>query len=111
MEPVTLDERMRWSYFREEIDGALQAKTLNDAFSGLTGLKHSVHYLPYKDERHRRDAYLCLETAGNHLNACETGGRTHPNYWRSELSKALSDIPTYAGRLEETPPMPIIDPL
>jgi hypothetical protein len=107
---VTPDERIRWFYFAEEIDETLQAQTLDEAFSGLTGLRHSVYYLPYKDDRHEFDANVCLDAAENHIIACETDGRTHPKYWRDELAKELSEIPKYAGRPDETPPPPILDP-
>lgn len=109
VESPTLDERIQWSNFQDAIDETLQVQTLDDASQALTGLRHFVSYLPYKDERHERDANFCLATAENHLLACHTQGRTHPNHWRAELTEALATIPRYAGRLDNTPPPPIID--
>ncbi len=106
---MTIDERIRWSYFHEEVDEASQVQTLDDAFQALRGIRHSVNYLPYKIERHRRDANGCLDTAADHLSACNVQRRDHPSYWRAELTKALKEIPKEAGRLDNTPPPPIID--
>ncbi len=110
MEPMTLDEHIQWSNFYDVVDKTLQAQTLEDALSALTGLRYVVNHLPYKDERHEHDANFWLDTAENHLVACQTNGRTHPNYWRDKLSNALASIPRYARRLDKTPPPPIIDP-
>lgn len=109
VEPLTPHERMRWSYFHEEVDEASQVQTLDEAFAALMGLRHSVNYLPYKIERHRRDANGCLDTAESHLSACHVQRREHPSYWRAELTKALREIPKEALRLDNTPPPPTID--
>jgi hypothetical protein len=106
---MTIDERIRWSYFHEEVDEASKVQTIDDAFRALMGIRHSVHYLPYKIERHRRHAYYCLDTAENHLTACHVQRRDHPSYWSAELTKALREIPKEAVRQDNTPPPPIID--
>ncbi len=107
---ITPEEQERWAYFDEEIREALQANTLDQAFGSLSGLRHSVAHLPYKDERHRRDADVCIDTAEAHLAACHTGNQTHPDFWKAKYSDAVSDIPKYGGG-NEIQQNPVIDPI
>jgi hypothetical protein len=108
---VTPDELERWSLFSQEIDEALKAKTLDDAFDAVWNLQHSVGYLPYKDERHRQVADAKLKIAGDHLQNCYTARRDHPDFWRSRFSDALLRIPRYGTwiKSDEAAPPPVID--